>query len=47
MNIEYFDMANKPTDWPANAIECHLENIFIQLMRFKEKPTYNNKEVLI
>lgn len=37
----------KPDDWPANEIEWALERIQIQLDRFKEKPSYKNKEVLI
>jgi len=32
---------------PANAIECHLENIYTQLQKFKENPSYENKEVLL
>ena len=47
MSIEYFNINDKPSDWPANAIECQLENIHTQLMRFKEEPTCKNKEVLI
>lgn len=42
-----FKGIKKPSDWPANAIECELENIYIQTMRFKEDPSYKNKEVLI
>jgi len=47
MGIEYFDMENKPENWPSNAIECQLENINIQVEKFKENPSYQNKEVLI
>ncbi|WP_343339143.1 hypothetical protein TPELB_14980 [Terrisporobacter petrolearius] len=47
MEIEYFDMKNKPEGWPANAIECQLENIYTQVEKFKENPSYQNKEVLI
>lgn len=34
----------KPSDWPANAIECGLENIYNQVERFMEEPNYKNKE---
>ena len=47
MDIEYITGTDKPKDWPANAIECQLENIMSQLDRFKREPTYKNKEVLI
>ena len=47
MDIEYTSDADKPKDWPANAIECQLENIMLQLDKFEQEPTYKNKEVLI
>ena len=47
MDIEYTSDIDKPKDWPANAIECQLENIMLQLDKFKREPTYKNKEVLI
>lgn len=47
MNFEVNTVVDKPEDWPANAIECQLENIRTQLERFKEEPNYKNKEVLI
>lgn len=39
--------AKKPKDWPANAIECQLDNIHIQMEKFKKEPSYKNKEVLL
>lgn len=39
--------AKKPKDWPANAIECQLDNIHIQIEKFKKEPSYKNKEVLL
>lgn len=47
MEIDTINMNNKPDKWPANAIECQLENIDFQLQKFKEDPSYKNKEVLI
>lgn len=47
MEVKYIDMENKPEDWPSNAIECRLENIYTQVEKFKEDPSYQNKEVLI
>lgn len=47
MDIEYTDMENKPEGWPSNAIECQLQNISNQLKKFKEDPSYINKEILI
>lgn len=47
MNIEMNTVVDKPENWPANAIECQLENIHTQLEQFKEEPNYKNKEVLI
>ena len=47
MEIDTFNFVNKPDKWPANAIECQLENIYDQLDRFKKEPSYKNKEVLI
>jgi len=47
MEIKYINMQNKPDKWPANAIECQLENIQVQISKFKENPSYVNKEVLI
>lgn len=44
--MEAFNMEEKPERWPANAIECQLENIFHQLDAFKNDPTYQNKEIL-
>lgn len=47
MEIKYFNIKNKPEEWPSNAIECQLENIYTQVEKFKENPSYQNKEVLI
>src|SRR6056297_540436 len=47
MEIDTFNMDNKPDEWPANAIECQLENIYTQLTRFKEESCYKNKEILL
>ncbi|CCU79048.1 hypothetical protein HSACCH_01054 [Halanaerobium saccharolyticum subsp. saccharolyticum DSM 6643] len=47
MEIDNFDMDNKPNEWPANAIECQLDNIYTQLTSFKEESCYKNKEVLL
>ena len=37
----------KPADWPANAQECELENLYTALKEFISNPTYKNKEVLV
>lgn len=42
--IDNFD---KPSGWPANAIEWQLENIMLQLEQFKKDPSYINKENLV
>lgn len=47
MKTEINSEDTKPNDWPANAIEAQLENIYNQLEKFKENPNYFNKEVLI
>jgi hypothetical protein len=47
MDIEYFDMSEKPEQWPANAIECQLENIYTAIDKFKENPDFRNKEILV
>lgn len=45
--IDEIDIDSKPKDWPANAIECQLENIQNQLEQFIANPSYKNKEVLV
>lgn len=45
--IEEISEKQKPEGWPANAIECQLENIQYQVKKFKLNPNYKNKEVLI
>lgn len=45
--IDEIDIDSKPKDWPANAIECQLENIQRQIDVFKKNPNYKNKEVLV
>jgi len=47
MNYEMSVVTNKPTNWPANAIECKLDSISSQFDKFKEDPNYKNKEVLV
>lgn len=44
---EIFDGIEKPENWPANAKECELENIYISLKKFIKDPSYKNKEVLV
>ncbi len=38
---------DKPSDWPANAIECQLSNIYEYIEIFKKEPNYKNKEILV
>ena len=47
MNYEMEEVIDKPEGWPANAIECQLENIQMQLDEFMKNPSYKNKEVLV
>jgi hypothetical protein len=47
MNYEMNTVVDKPKDWPANAIECQLENISAQFDKFRADPSYRNKEVLV
>ena len=47
MNYETEEVIDKPEGWPANAIECQLENIQMQLDEFIRNPSYKNKEVLV
>ena len=47
MGLEFDEVSDKPERWPANAIECHLDNICNQVNKFKQNPTYKNKEVLV
>ena len=47
MAFEVKEVTDKPEKWPANAIECQLENILVQLDEFKKDPSYKNKEVLV
>ena len=44
---EIFDGIKKTENWPANAKECELENIYISLKKFIKDPSYKNKEVLV
>ena len=44
---EIDEIKDKPNDWPANAIECQLENIQNQIYKFKKEPSYRNKAILI
>lgn len=47
MNYEVEEVIDKPEGWPANAIECQLENIQMQLDEFMKNPSYKNREVLV
>lgn len=47
MDFKNSKVINKPEKWPANAIECQLDNISEQVDRFKKDPSYKNKEVLV
>ncbi len=47
MTVEVNGVTDKPEKWPANAIECQLENILAQVDKFKKDPSYKNKEVLV
>lgn len=38
---------SKPSDWPANAKECALENIYNAVLKFIDNPGYETKEVLV
>lgn len=42
-----FNEVAKPMDWPANAVECSLENILNAIETFINEPNYKNKEILI
>ncbi len=42
-----FEGIKKPDNWPANAKECELENLYSALIRFIEDPSYKNKEILV
>ncbi|MCI8485979.1 MAG: hypothetical protein HFJ20_02565 [Clostridia bacterium] len=44
---EIDEIKDKPNDWPANAIECQLENIQNQVYKFEKEPSYRNKEILV
>lgn len=37
----------KPSDWPANAKECALENIHNAVLRFIENPGWETREVMV
>lgn len=47
MEVEYINISNKPDKWPANAVECQLENIYAVINKFKEIPNFKNKEILV
>ncbi len=44
---EILSAIEKPEDWPTNAKECALENLYISLNKFIEEPTYKNKEIVV
>ncbi len=43
MDFKISEVTDKPENWPANAIECQLENISEQIDIFKKDPSYKNK----
>ncbi|MHB8130166.1 MAG: hypothetical protein ACYDEX_14330 [Mobilitalea sp.] len=45
--IDMITDVSKPSDWPANAKECALENIYNTLLKFIDKPGFETKEVLV
>lgn len=47
MNVEITDDSVKPENWPANNIECLLENVYLSLFEFLGNPNYKNKEILV
>jgi len=47
MKYKAEEVVDKPEGWPANAIECQLENIKIQVDKFRKDPSYKNKEVIV
>lgn len=47
MNYKFDTINTKPENWPANAIECQLENIQSQMDKFKINPNYKTKEILV
>lgn len=47
MGMEYTKIKDKPKDWPANAIELHLDNISNCLEEFAKNPNHETKENLI
>ncbi len=47
METEIITNIKKPKDWPANATEAQLENIWSCINKFKENPNYKNKEILV
>lgn len=47
MDIDYIEIKDKPKNWPANAIELHLDNISNCLDKFVLNPNYKTKEILI
>lgn len=47
MSVHFINDDKKPDQWPANAIECQLENIQMQLEKFKKHPNFINKEILL
>ena len=47
MDAVYVGKSDKPEKWPANSIECHLENICTAINQFKKNPGFKSKEVLV
>ena len=42
MKTEIITIGDPPEDWPANAIEAQLENIWKSINIFKENPALNS-----
>ena len=42
-----YEAPTKPENWPANALECTLQNILDAIENFIDNPGYRTKEVLI
>lgn len=47
LEIEYVSENDAPEEWPINQRERKLQLIFDSVVRFRENPTYKNKEVLV
>lgn len=43
----FLESDNKPVDWPVNNREAKLEYVFRAVERFRDEPTYKNREVML